>query len=112
MSKIFYDHFIKLEEIEVEFDKLEMEPEEREELEHLVEEMVHHRVLDRILTHLPRHHHAEFLDRFHKAPHDESLIRYLDEKIERSVKEHVEEEMEKLKKEILEDLRSSKNNAG
>lgn len=108
MSKIFYDHFIKLEEVEVEFDKLEMEPEEREEIEHLIEEMIHHRVMDRLLTYLPKHHHAEFLDRFHKMPYDESLIRYLDEKIEKTVKEHVEEEMEKLKREILEDLEASK----
>lgn len=108
MSKIFYDHFIKLEEVEIEFDKLQIEPEEREELEHLIEEMIHHRVIDRILTHLPRHHHAEFLDRFHTRPYDPNLIQYLDQRIEKSVKEHVEEEMEKLKKEILEDLKSSK----
>lgn len=106
MSKIFYDKFIILEEVEIELKKLDMEHEERQEVEHLIEEMVHHRVLDRILTHLPRHHHAEFLDRFHKTPYDESLIRYLDQRIEKSVKEHVEEEIEKLKKEILEDLRS------
>lgn len=108
MSKIFYDKFVILEEVEVELKKLEMESEEREEVEHLIEEMIHHRVLDRILTYLPRHHHAEFLDRFHKAPYDEALIRYLDQRIEKSVKEHVEEEIEKLKKEILEDLRASK----
>lgn len=108
MSKIFYDRFIILEEVEIELDKLGMEYEEREEIEHLIEEMVHHRVFDRLLTHLPRHHHAEFLDRFHKAPYDDSLIAYLEERIEKSVKEHVEEEMERLKKEILEDLKESR----
>lgn len=107
MSRIFYDKYIVLEGVEVELDKLEMDREERQELEHLIDEMIHHRVMDRLLTHLPRHHHAEFLDRFHKAPYDEALIRYLDQRIEKSVKEHIEEEIEKLKKEILEDLKLS-----
>lgn len=107
MSKIFYDKYIVLEEIEVELDKLEMDHEERQELEHLIDEMIHHRVMDRLLTHLPRHHHAEFLDRFDRRPYDEALVRYLDQRIEKSVKEHIEEEIEKLKKEILEDLKLS-----
>lgn len=108
MSKIFYDVHIHLEEIEIELDKLGIEHEEKQEMEHLIEEMVHHRVLDRLLTHLPRQHHAEFLDRFHKTPYDEKLLSWLDARIEKSVEEHVKDEMEKLKKEILQDIRSSK----
>ncbi|MDO8503576.1 MAG: hypothetical protein Q7S60_02705 [bacterium] len=108
MSKIFYDRFIILEEIEVELDNLGLEAEERQELDQLIDEMIHHRVLDRILTHLPKEHHIEFLERFHKAPYDESLIDYLNEKVERSVEEHVREEIGQLKKEILEDVKSSK----
>lgn len=108
MSRIFYDIHIHLEEIEIELDKLELEHEEKQELEHLIDEMVHHRIMDRILTHLPRQHHTEFLRRFKRAPYDEGLIKYLDERIEKSVEEHVKEEMEILKKEILEDIKSSK----
>lgn len=108
MAKIFYDKYIVLEEVEIELNKLEMDHEERQELEHLIDEMIHHRVMDRLLTNLPRHHHAEFLDRFHRAPYDEALVRYLDQRIEKSVKEHIEEEIKKLKEEILEDLRQSK----
>lgn len=108
MSKIFYDIHIHLEEIEVELDKLTLSHEEKQELEHLIEEMVHHRVLDRILTHLPREHHTEFLDRFHKTPYDHKLLSWLDARIEKSVEEHVKDEIEKLKKEILQDIKSSK----
>ena len=106
MSKIFYDRFIILEEIEVELDKLEIESEERLELDQIIDEIIHHKVLDRILTHLPKKHHTEFLERFHKAPYDEDLINYLNKRIERSVEEHVREEMGKLKDEILEDIKS------
>lgn len=109
MSKLFYDHLIVLEEVEIELGKFSMDKEEKQELEHLIEEMIHHRVMDRILTHLPRHHHAEFLDRFHKAPYDPELIAYLNERIEESVEEHIQDEIGKLKKEILEDIKSSKS---
>lgn len=108
MSKIFYDHLIVLEEVGVELDKHDLSSEEREEIEQIIEETVHHRVLDRILSHLPRHHHADFLDRFHRAPHDEELLKYLDEKIEESVEKHIADEVGKLKRELLEDIKSSK----
>lgn len=108
MSRIFYDIHIHLEEIEVELDKLALSHEEKQEMEHLIEEMVHHRVLDRILAHLPREHHAEFLDRFHKAPYDHILLAWLDARIEKSVEEHINDEMDKLKEEILQDIKSSR----
>lgn len=108
MSKVFYDRYIEFEEIEVEMKGLELSAEEKEELNHLIDETIHHRVLDRVLTHLPKEHHEHFLEKFHNAPHDESLINYLDEKIEQSVEEHIKDEMDKLKKEILEDLKAAK----
>ncbi|MEK7521814.1 MAG: hypothetical protein AAB599_03380 [Patescibacteria group bacterium] len=105
MSKVWYDHLIILEEVEIELGKLELDREEKRELEHLIEEMTHHRVMDRVLTHLPKQHHKEYLKRFANSPHDPGLIHYLNERIEESVEEHVKDEMKKLKKEILSDLR-------
>lgn len=108
MSKVFYDKFIILEEVEIELVKMNLSKEERQEMDQLIDETLHHRVMDRILTHLPRPYHAEFLDRFHKAPYAEALVSYLNEKIETSVEHHVKDEVEKVKKEILGDIKSSK----
>lgn len=105
MSRIWYDHLIILEEVEVEINNLDLEAEEKEELHHLIDEMVHHRVLNRVLQVLPRHHHANFLVEFKKRPHDPALIDYINEKIDESVEKVVKEEMEKLKKELLKDLK-------
>lgn len=105
MSRIWYDHLIILEEVEVEINNLDLEAEEKEELHHLIDEMVHHRVLNRVLQVLPRHHHASFLVEFKKRPHDPALIDYINEKIDESVEKVVKEEIEKLKKELLEDLK-------
>ncbi|OGY07178.1 MAG: hypothetical protein A3D24_03710 [Candidatus Blackburnbacteria bacterium RIFCSPHIGHO2_02_FULL_39_13] len=107
MSKVFYDKYLVFEEIEIELGKLNLEKEERQEIEVLIDEMIHHRMMDKILSHLPREHHEEFLDKFHKIPYDESLLQYLDERIETSVEQHIKDEMQKLKKEILEDIKTS-----
>lgn len=106
MSKIFYDHLIVFEEIEVELDKLELSREEREEIDQLIEELVHHHVVERILDHLPREHHEEFLDKFHAVPHDPALLHYINKRIDESVEVHIKDEMKKLKKEILKDVKN------
>jgi hypothetical protein len=108
MSKIFYDHLVVFEEIDVELDKLSLEKEEREEIEDLIEDIIHHRVIDKILRCLPTQHHKEFLDKFHTRPYDARLIEYIDQKISDSIEKHIKEEVEKVKKEILADIRSVK----
>lgn len=108
MSKLFFDHLIEFEEVEIEIKKLDLTREERHELEHLIDSMVHHKVVGRILTHLPAEHHQEFLDKYHKKPYDPALLAWINEKIESSVEEHVKEEVQKLKKELLKDIQSSK----
>jgi hypothetical protein len=108
MSKLFWDKHIIFEEIEVELRGLDLPRREKIEIEHLIDQLVSHRVLDRILTHLPKEHHEDFLDKFHKAPYDEKLLKYLDERIEDSVEDHIKHEVGKIKKEILDDILSSK----
>lgn len=105
MSRIFYDHLIILEEVEVELENLKLSRDEKRELENLIEEIIHHRVIGRVLDHLPKVHHEEFLRRFTKVPHDPSLISYLDMCIEDSVEKHIADEVDKIKKEVLEDLK-------
>lgn len=120
MSKLFFDRFIVFEEIEIELKKLDMSSEEKQEFNEIIEELLHHRIIDRVLTHLPRDHHEEFLTKFHKAPHDETLINYINERIseacraqnraiEESIEHHIHDEVQKLKKEILGDIHSSSN---
>lgn len=108
MSRIFYDHLIVIEDLEdvVKGDS----PEEREELHQLIDEMIHHRVLGCILDQLPRENHEEFLEKFHAAPYDESLVDYLQEKTPKNVdiEEKIKEEVAKLKKELIRELKLKK----
>ena len=106
MSKIFYDHLLILEEVNLFIKRIAQTKEEKEELWGLVDEMIHHKVFDVILRNLPREHHGEFLEKFHKSPHDESLIDYLKEKIGQNVEELIKQEIGSLGEEILREIRN------
>lgn len=107
MSKLFYDHLIEFEEIEIELTNLKLAGQEKEEIHTLVEETIHYRVARRILDYLPVEHHQEFLERFHEAPYHEDLLTFLKEKVE-NIEELIKEEISTLKKELLADLKASK----
>jgi len=70
MAKLFYDHLIVIEEITavVGNDKKILD---------LVDQTIQNEILDVIFTYLPRQHHDEFLQRFHAAPHDKTLMQFL-----------------------------------
>lgn len=110
MSKVFYDHLIVIEDLEDKLRGVE-DTEEKEELHRLIDEMIHHRVLGCILDHLPREHHEEFLEKFHAAPYDDSLIDYLQKKTpqEVDIEEKIRTEVAKLKKELLKEIKKKKN---
>lgn len=108
MSKLWYDHLIVLDEVEIEINNLELEQDEKEELHNLIEETLHHRVLSRVLEVLPREHHEGFLKEFKKRPHDGALIDYINERIDDQVEKHISGEISKLKEELLDDLRDHK----
>lgn len=104
MAKLYYDHLLVLDEVDDHIRSSTRSTEEREELEYLVDEMVHHRVMGCVLDSLPQEHHSEFLDKFHKAPHDEELLKYLQERIDDDVERIVKAEVAKMKDEILEEI--------
>jgi hypothetical protein len=108
MSKLYYDHLIAYEDIEIEIDKISQTKEEREELWQIVDEMIHHKVLDLVLSKLPKDKHQEFMEKFVAAPHDEGLFDYLNEKIGDDVEKLIKKELDNLAKDILKDLRQKK----
>ena len=107
MSKIFYDHLIILEEIDIVVKDIAQTKDEQEELWKLIDEIIHHRILGTIFDHLPREHHDEFLDRFHRWPHDERHIEWLNQRVHRDIEDVIKEEVRLLEKEILAEVSDS-----
>ncbi len=107
MGKIFYDHLIVREEIIRELEGYEMQAVERDELIQLVDETLHHHTLDVILTHLPKEKHREFLEKFHKAPHDQALLDYLKTETGIDIEGEIKKRAADTKKELLEEIARS-----
>jgi hypothetical protein len=108
MSKLFYDYLVELKEIDKQIKKVAKTSEEKEELWGLVDEIVHHKVMGCILDKLPRASHEEFLDLFHRSPHDEELLfTYLRKKVGDNIEDLIKQEIGVLSNELLEDIKSS-----
>jgi hypothetical protein len=101
MSKIFYDDIIDLKEVEKHVKLAVKNPEEREEMYKLIDDILHHRLLYAILEKLPKEHHKEFMHRFAERPHDESHLVYLSARVQEDVKEFIKQEVRMLSTELL-----------
>jgi len=107
--KIFFDRLIVFEEIEVEINKVSTTKEEKQDLWQIVDEMIHHKVLDLLLGKLPKAYHQEFMDKFLTAPHDETLFTYLNAKIGDDVEKLIKQELDNLASDILKELKQGNN---
>ncbi len=107
MSKLFFDHLIVFEELEIYIKNNAQTPEEKEELWNLVDGIVQTRILDVVLTKLPRQHHEEFLEKFSNFPHDERLLEYLKEKVA-DIEAEIKKEVKLLEAEILHERKLKK----
>ena len=105
MSTIFYDRLVVLEDFGKQIKKKASSKEEELELWGLVDEILGHKVLDIFLGKLHPKDHSEFLEKFIKAPFDETILDYLKEKIGENIEELVKEEIGGFAFELLQDLK-------
>jgi len=103
MSRIFYDELLVLDNLAIKLRGVVESREEMEELWAVIDDLVHHRVLEAILDELPREHHEEFLSILADKPHDEQNLVYLSRKIE-GVEDKILGVVSELEKELLEEL--------
>ena len=75
--KLFYDHIVVIHEIHSQIEEMMVDEAEKEALVQIIEDLVQHTVLHKILDHLHEDKHEIFLTRFQQAPHDTELIDYL-----------------------------------
>lgn len=101
MGKVFFDQLTDLSKVEKRINKVARIHEEKLELWHLVDEILHHKVLDCVLEKLPREYHEEFLEEFSKRPYDEGLFDYLKERIGEDIKDFIRGEIALLVLDLL-----------
>ena len=101
MSILFFDKLVFLDKLDHQIKKRYLTNEERQEIWQMVEEIIHHRVIGCCLHHLPKNYHNEFLDIFHKSPHDENILKFLSSKTKKDMKKVIKDEIKTLTKELL-----------
>lgn len=103
MTKLFWDHLIAIEEIEMKIDEHGLVKEEKFKLLQIVRQTFDAKILEGVLSNLPTEKHKHFLDKFHQAPHHPKLLEFLKEEVE-DIEEKISQLAKNLKKEILEEL--------
>ena len=104
MSKIFYDHLIKFERLEVHINSISDSHEEKHELWNIIDKLIHNRIINKILHLLPGRHHDEFANLLHEKPFDDAIIQFLKEASDEDIEIHIKKEVEILEKELLQEL--------
>jgi len=106
MSKLFFDHLLDLDKVEAEIRKAFPSKEEREESESLVGNIIHDKVLEKVLDKLPPDSHIEFLELYHKCPHDEMVIfEFLRSKSGKDIEKELQQELKNISSDILRELK-------
>jgi hypothetical protein len=107
MSKIFYDHLVIREEIDFELNRYHISAVEKDEIIDIIDQTLHHHILNVILNYLPKDKHDEFITKFHSSPGDETLIEYLKIHAHPEIETEIKKQAAKVKKEILADIKKS-----
>lgn len=102
MKKHFYSHIIDNEPLMMELGELDLEKEEREELENMMEASLHHAILEAILDELSEEDKQIFLHHITHETHEKVLehLRGRIEHIEVKIKKTADTMMEELYKDI------------
>lgn len=104
MSKVFYDHLVMVEELFMEIEVLEIDPVSKKEMKKMIDDIVHHKVLTRILDLLPKIYHKEFLERFYNSPGDLKHFKFLQETIDLDIHHELAKLSAQLKTEIRQEI--------
>jgi len=104
MSRLFFDHLIVFEKVDMVIRNTAKNPEEKEELWGIIDKLVHSHVLIQILDKLPDENHNDFLEKYHARPFDEDLINFLNEKVEENIEDIIREAIVHLEKDILREV--------
>lgn len=103
--KIFYDHLVNIHELHLEFDKLEIPVEDRNEMIGSIDSAVHHEVFDLIMVTIPEEHRTIFLESFSNDPGDETILVFLKARVP-DIEDQIKARADEVKGSFIDELRS------
>lgn len=107
MSHLFYDHLIHFEELNSSLNSIDLDRSQRDEFWQIIDEILHHKILEFILDNLHPYHHDHFIVMYHEMPYENSIMTYLIENVGDNFEKKLENEISKFEKELLAEFNSS-----
>ena len=105
MKKHFYSHIVETSSISLALGELELTKDERKHLTSLVEENLHHAILEAVLSELSEKDKQEFLVLLATDDHDK-IWKLLSERVDH-IEDKIRQTAQDLKKEIHKDIEDS-----
>lgn len=102
--KAFYDHLVNIHELHIEFDRLDVPIEDRNEMVGLADSAVHHEVFDLLMVEIPEAHREIFLESFSNDPGDDTILVFLKRRVP-DIEEKIRSRAEEVKRFFIEDVR-------
>jgi 5,10-methenyltetrahydromethanopterin hydrogenase len=106
MKKHFYTHIVETSSISLAIAEMDMTHDERKHLLSLVEENLHHAILDAVLSELSEKDKQEFIELFAQGE-DEKVWKLLRERVG-NIEDKIKKTADDLKKELHKDIEDSK----
>jgi len=103
IKKVFWDKLIEMDDIQIQIDQYGLAQKEKTELLKVVYQTIDIRILDVILSSLPKEKHQSFLDKLTKTPQHHKLLKFLKENVE-DIEDKIKDLTKEVKKEIIEKL--------
>lgn len=106
MKKHFFNHLVKAEDLHEELEKLEMSTDEKIHIMKLIDESIHHTILDTILSELSDDDKKAFLSHLDSEDHDQ-IWEFVNGKIE-NIEDKIKRAAEDIKSELHLDVKSAR----
>lgn len=106
--RYFYTHLIEIESVITELDKLDLDPEQKKHLSHLIDSSLHQTILDAVLSELPLSDKRVFLNHLKEDNHDK-IWQFLNEKID-NIEDKIKKTADDLKLQLHKDLKEASKN--
>lgn len=101
MAVLFYDHLVDRNPIIIAIEGLDADEETKGKFRKMIDEILHHGILEKILQKLSPHKHKTFLRRLEEAPYDPELLIYLRKNVGDEIEMEIQQEGRRIIRLIL-----------
>lgn len=105
----FYAHLVSMEVVVQELDGLDLSEGQKVHLAGLIDETVHHTVLNLVFSKLPYEDRVIFVGRLKESADDQTIMEFLKEKAA-DIEEEIRRVIDLLKEEFIKDIKEAQRN--